>query len=91
MFYLFCSTYFLNTWKSGTISGSITVDSTNPDIQTERFEDILTYANFDQELIDFYDKDGTDQDLWTKTIGEAFGNKIRNDLFRIPFCIPTYC
>ena len=30
--------------------------------------------------MDFYDEDGTDQDLWTKTIGEGFGSKIRNDL-----------
>ena len=51
------------------------------DRNTERFEDIYTYENFDPIDIDFYDKDDTDQDLWTKTIGEAFGNKIRNDLY----------
>ena len=82
---------FLNSWKSGTISGSITVDSTNSDIKAERFEDIHNYENFDPELMDFYDEEGTDQDLWTKTIGEVFGQKIRNDLFRIFFCISTYC
>ena len=62
--------------KSGTISGSIKIDRT-----TERFENINEAKDFDPEFIDFYNDDDTDQNLWTKTIGEDpfFGNKIRND------------
>ena len=49
------------------------------DRTTERFEDIYEAKDYDPTLMDFYNEDGTDQDLWTKVIGEAFGNKIRND------------
>ena len=64
--------------KSGTISGSIKIDRT-----TERFENINEAKDFDPEFIDFYNDDDTDQDLWTKVIGEAFGNKVRNDWQKI--------
>ena len=68
--------------KSGVISGSIKLDKT-----VERFEDISKSDNFDPLFIDFYNEDGTDQDLWTKAIGEVFGNKIRNDLNWMISCI----
>ena len=74
----------LNFWilkKSGVISGSIKLDKT-----VERFEDISKSEHFDPIFIDFYNADDTDQDLWTKTIGEVFGQKIRNDLFGMISC-----
>ena len=68
--------------KSGVISGSIKLDET-----VERFEDISKSEHFDPMYIDFYNEDDTDQDLWTKTIGEAFGQKIRKDLLWMFFAI----
>ena len=56
------------------------------DETVERFEDISKSEHFDPMYIDFYNEDDTDQDLWTKTIGEVFGNKIRNDLLWMISC-----
>ena len=50
----------------------------------ERFENLYEFGNYDPEIIDFYTQDDTEQDLWTKIIGEvkygSFEQKVRNDL-----------
>ena len=50
----------------------------------ERFENLYEFKNYDPFWMDFYTEDDTDQNLWTKKIGETefMGNKfdIRKDL-----------
>ena len=49
----------------------------------QRFENLYEFENYDPIFMDFYTEDDTDQDLWTKTIGEfTFGGnefKVRKD------------
>ena len=50
----------------------------------QRFDNLYAFQNYDPIFMDFYTEDDTDQDLWTKKIGETefLDNKfdIRKDL-----------
>ena len=53
----------------------------NGDTNTaQRFENLYEFENYNPIYIDFYDEDYTDQDLWTKIIGEwKFIGEVRKD------------
>ena len=76
--YIFCLVQGILK-KSGTISGSLNIESNT----AERFENLYEFGNYDPEIIDFYTEDDIEQDLWTKIIGEVkfgdFSQKVRND------------